>query len=121
MYFIPSDEKEVQTLFDIFSEAALNNPDEDEEEEDGDNDGGGMFPSGFIYNVDEVEAGAQQDKLNQWESVFQLPSGQTDKNVENSEGVVNDSAVTTTATTTTAATTTATTDEVGTHMDVDVL
>jgi hypothetical protein len=31
-----------------------------------------MFPGGFIYNVDEVQSGAQKDQLNHWESVFQL-------------------------------------------------
>mmetsp|Transcript_17577 Transcript_17577/g.29456 ORF Transcript_17577/g.29456 Transcript_17577/m.29456 type:complete len:223 (+) Transcript_17577:72-740(+) len=77
VFFIPADEKDVQKLFDIFSEAALNNPDDNEDdEEDGDGgDGGGMFSNGFIYNVDEVEAGAQQAKLNQWESVFQMAGG----------------------------------------------
>ena len=82
MFFIPAEETQVQHLFDIFSEAALNNPDDEEEDEEEDEEGagggGGEFPSGFIYNVDEVQAGAQQAKLQQWESVFSLPGGDRD-------------------------------------------
>ena len=80
VFFNPEDPADVQQLFDIFSEAALNNPDDDADDDEDDNEdgdcGAGMFPSGFIYNVEEVETGAQQAKLNQWESVFQLPAEQ---------------------------------------------
>lgn len=48
VFFIPADEKEVQTLFDLFSEAALNNPDDDEEEEEGGEEGGGCFREGLF-------------------------------------------------------------------------
>lgn len=89
MFFIPADANDVQALFDIFSEAALNNPDDldDEDDEDVDGEEGGMFPNGFIYNVDEVHSGAQQARLNQWESVFQFPGGVENNNdVEGGDG-----------------------------------
>ena len=88
MYFIPEERDDVQKLFDIFSEAALNNPDDiDDEEGNDEENGGGMFPGGFIYNVDEVESGSQQARLNEWESVFRMPGENTEEHNGISNGV----------------------------------
>mmetsp|Transcript_3030 Transcript_3030/g.4628 ORF Transcript_3030/g.4628 Transcript_3030/m.4628 type:complete len:208 (-) Transcript_3030:93-716(-) len=65
MYLIPAAETELQELFDGFSQAAVLNPDPDCDEDD---------DQGLIYNVDEVELGAEQAaRLAHLESVFRLP------------------------------------------------
>ncbi|KDO35107.1 hypothetical protein SPRG_01174 [Saprolegnia parasitica CBS 223.65] len=50
--FVPDDSsKTLQAMFDAFSASAALNPDDDEDDEEGE----------WIYNEDEVEAGAQMD------------------------------------------------------------
>ena len=65
LFFAPTDEVDLIHMFDAFSRAALLNPDEAENDEmDGE----------LIYNLDEVQLGAEQSKaLDHLESVFQFP------------------------------------------------
>ena len=65
-FFVPGDEERLTILFDAFSEAALNNPDQPEDDESDDD---------FIFNEEEVTLGAQQARiLDHLESVFVVPS-----------------------------------------------
>lgn len=66
-FIIPEEEKDLMALFEALSHAALLNPDlNDVGEMEGDDD--------LIYNVDEVNLGADQKKaLDHLESVFVIP------------------------------------------------
>lgn len=66
-FLAPSEENDLLAMFEAFSHAAMLNPDP---LEDGEDDGGDEF----IYNVDEVNLGAEQAlALNHWDSVFVEP------------------------------------------------
>jgi hypothetical protein len=76
-YLAPEDENDLMKVFEALSHAALINPDPDEGDEDDD---------GFIYNVDEVELGAEQARrLEHLESVFQFPVEENGDYMENGE------------------------------------
>jgi nucleotide-sensitive chloride channel 1A len=69
VFFVPADEATLQALFQAFSHVAMLNPDMDMDEDEG-----GMG-SNLIYNLDEVELGAEEARrLAQFESVFVEPS-----------------------------------------------
>ena len=67
MYLVPNSDDHLTAMFNALSAAALNNPDPPEEwEQEGDDE--------LIYNMDEVELGAEQARtLNHLESVFNIP------------------------------------------------
>lgn len=86
MFLVPPQEADLQTLFDAFSRAAMLNPDLMEEEED---------DQGFIYNVEEVQLGAEQAaRLAHFESVFRAPGeenfGEFGASLENDDGQFED-------------------------------
>jgi hypothetical protein len=68
IFLAPSCDTVLKDMFNAFSAAALNNPDPDEEgQEEGDDE--------LIYNVDEVQLGAEQSRtLNHLESIFNVPT-----------------------------------------------
>jgi len=69
VFFVPKDESALMPLFEAFSKAALLNPDETEEGDDEEGEAGD-----FIYNVEEVQLGAEQARrLDHLESVFTFP------------------------------------------------
>lgn len=72
MYIVPSNENDLMSIFEALSQAALLNPDPPEEgEEEGDDE--------LIFNVDEVNLGAEQARaLQHLESVFVLPGEKND-------------------------------------------
>lgn len=71
LIIIPEEERDVMTIFEALSHAALLNPDPEEDDE-GDDD--------FIYNLDEVNLGAEQARmLDHLESVFQFPESCVDE------------------------------------------
>jgi hypothetical protein len=81
-YFIPPQEDILMKIFQAFSEAALNNPDEEFSDEDGDE---------LIYNVDEVVMGAEQARaLEHLESVFHPPSDTSNGQVNNLDEQINE-------------------------------
>jgi hypothetical protein len=78
-YLIPEEEKDLSTIFEALSHAALLNPDPEDEME---GDGG---EGEFIFNQDEVRLGAEQARiLDHLESVFEFPP--EDNNDNNNEG-----------------------------------
>jgi nucleotide-sensitive chloride channel 1A len=88
-FLIPEDEADVYRIFDAFSHAALLNPDPEDDEDDGGNDD-------FIFNADEVQAGAAQAMLAAWEGKFVEP-GEEDlreegeyEEEENGEGAMDE-------------------------------
>lgn len=81
IFLVPEEERDLQAIFDALSHAALLNPDP---EEDGDDEDG---YDDFIYNLDEVQLGAEQAKaLEHLESVFQFPVGDQDEGGDYEEG-----------------------------------
>lgn len=63
MFIVPSDPQILQQLFDTFSNAAIENPDENDE-----------FDSDLIYDLNEVQLGSEQaSALAHLESVFVEP------------------------------------------------
>lgn len=81
-FLAPEEDRDLQSLFDALSHAALINPDPEDEEDNGDDD--------FIFNVDEVRLGAEQARvLDHLESVFQFPdegeSNQPNKRQKNND------------------------------------
>lgn len=68
MYIVPDNEDDLMQLFDAMSHLALINPDPPEDgEQEGDDE--------LIYNIDEVNLGAEQARvLSHLESVFELPT-----------------------------------------------
>ena len=67
MFLVPNSDEHLSAMFNALSAAALNNPDPPEEwEQEGDDE--------LIYNLDEVELGAEQARtLEHLESVFNVP------------------------------------------------
>jgi len=69
LFLIPSDDADLMAMFNAFSQAAELNPDDDDDDDDSDDD--------FIFDVNEVEMGAAQERaLKHLESVFVAPSDQ---------------------------------------------
>jgi hypothetical protein len=75
-YFAPAEEDVLMQIFEAFSQAAQMNPDPEEDEAGGE---GVMQYStdDFIYNEEEVQAGAQAAQLADWESKFLPPVAAT--------------------------------------------
>jgi len=72
-YFAPTEDDSLMSIFEGFSQAAQMNPDPEEEEAEA---AGGVMQystDDFIFNEEEVMAGAQQAQLADWEAKFQFP------------------------------------------------
>ena len=81
MFLVPEKEEDLMKLFDALSHAAMLNPDPEEE--------GDELEGDFIYDLSEVELGAEQARaLDHLESVFHLPGDEDEQ--ENGEEVFED-------------------------------
>ena len=83
IYLVPEEERDIQSIFDALSHAAMLNPDPEEEGDDAEG------YDDFIYNLEEVQLGAEQAKaLEHLESVFQFPpeAGEGDYDEEDQNG-----------------------------------
>ena len=78
MFLVPESEVDLMKLFDALSHAAMLNPDPEEE--------GDELEGDFIYDLSEVELGAEQARaLDHLESVFHLPGDEMEEGDEGEE------------------------------------